>query len=206
MSGMERQLLTPGLLRDLQSLNLRFLDLLGAASCTGNETGLVHGLPAPLAARIGAMDSNQLREIAACPCTLFSVQWPILVGDVGGIADAFAEPAVISDPRRFSLVNALVVFAAQLSRTQPLVARIILGCRDRTVKRLSGITVGLILDRLAAGNLQPRARYLHNRRFWPDLVDFAECGDTIRLPLARSLAVQLSVQDACRTSLARNSV
>ena len=67
MSGMESQLLTPGLLRDLQSLNLRFLDLLGAASRTGNETGLVHGLPALLAARIGAMDSNQLREIAACP-------------------------------------------------------------------------------------------------------------------------------------------
>ena len=97
-------------------------------------------------------------------------------------------------------------FAAQLARTRPLAARIILGCRDRTVRRLSGVTVGAILDRLAMGAWELRVRYAANCRFWPDLLLCTERADADRLVLARSLAVQLSVQEACRTSLAANSI
>jgi hypothetical protein len=165
----------------------------------------VHGLPATLAVRLAELDEGQLREISACPCSLFAVDWTRLLNAAAGIAEAAAWRGS-DDPRGRNLCTALIVFAAQLARTRPLAARIILGCRDRTVRRLSGVTVGAILDRLATGAWELRVRYAANRRFWPDLLLCTERADADRLVLARSLAVQLSVQEACRTSLAANSI
>ncbi len=200
MSVTESQLLPPGLLRDLQSLNFRFLQVLCDQSRDGEDTAAVMGLPATLVARLAVLDEDQLREISACPCTLFAVDWTWLLQAADGIAEAVAPPGGV-DPRCLNLCTALAVFAAQLARARPLAARIILGCRDRTVRRLSGVTVGAILDRVAAGGVELRVRHAANCRFWPDLLLFTERADADRLMLARSLAAQLSVQEACRTSL-----
>lgn len=205
MSATNAQLLPPGLLRDLQSLNLRFLYVLCRATRENDGAAAVHGLPATLAVRLAELDEGQLREISACPCSLFAVDWTRLLNAAAGIAEEAAWCGS-DDPRGKNLCTALIVFAAQLARTRPLAARIILGCRDRTVRRLSGVTVGAILDRLATGAWELRVRYAANRRFWPDLLLCTERADADRLVLARSLAVQLSVQEACRTSLAANSI
>ncbi len=205
MSVTESQLLSSSLLRDLQSLNLRFLQSLSGLSPQRGDTAPVLGLPAALVARLAMLDDDQLREISACPCALFAVDWTWLLEATDGIEDAAAAPASGASPSQ-NLCMALAMFAAQLARTRPLAARIVLGCRDRTVRRLSGVTVGAILDRVAEGGIELRVRHVANCRFWPDLLLFAERADAVRLVLARSLAVQLSVQDACRTSLVANSI
>lgn len=199
MPGMENPLLTPGLIRDLHSLNLRFLRYVGGGRSGTTVNPTASGLSAGLVERIGALDVTQLREVAACPCTLFAVDWAELTGSVADISGPAADRAT-TDGRLLALATALVVFATQLARRQPLAARIVLGCQRVTVSHLSGLPLGAVLDRLAEGSPVLRARYLGNRRFWPDLLTFAECEDARRLEVTRSLAVQLSVQAACRSS------
>ena len=58
MSATNAQLLPPGLLRDLQSLNLRFLDVLCRAARENDGAAAVHGLPATLAVRLAELDEG----------------------------------------------------------------------------------------------------------------------------------------------------
>ena len=117
MSATNAQLLPPGLLRDLQSLNLRFLHVLCRATRENDGAAAVHGLPATLAVRLAELDEGQLREISACPCSLFAVDWTRLLNAAAGIAEAAAWRGS-DDPRGRNLCTALIVFAARLARTR----------------------------------------------------------------------------------------
>jgi hypothetical protein len=189
--------LNPAVLRDLQSLNFRYLELLARAGLgAAPDTDRVLGLPVAVARRLGALDGQQRLDIAACACALFSLDWDALLAMPLGIADTPAFAHTVGERRGRALCAAVAVYAGQLARSDALSARIVLGLSDNTIPRLTGLTVGRLLDNLRVSGSRLQTRFTTNEHLWPDLVRFARRRDVDRLELARWRAVQLSLAEA----------
>jgi hypothetical protein len=191
--GVER-LLPAGAVAHLARLNRDYLDLVIA-----HPDGC---LPAgsPLLAGLRAVTPGALDVMAACRYALFALEPQEIAGRAGAstrvndpTAHHYGEAA--SEGAWPAFMLAALSFASQLSRHNPLSARLMLGFPAHAITTMAALDPWSLRQVAWNPGFPPPPRWHGNPCFWPDLLRAASGTDPLTLDLARLQGMQLLAAD-----------
>jgi hypothetical protein len=159
-------LLSPPLLRSLNQLNRRFLELV----CTGatlGEWGLQ--VPAELGSRLASLSDVRREALSRCPYALFDVRFcddqhwdaALLSASRWSVQDA-PDPEL----RSTEFLQLALFYVWHLAQTQPLSAPLILGMAERIARDLAKVTLDCLPGLLFAHRHHLGLRWPHCRAYW----------------------------------------
>lgn len=173
------------LLRELSSLNYRFIRLLIESPDDPDRFGLTAGVHR----RLCLLEPEDQRRLASCPYSLFELQ--------------LDEPAVWQ--RRFEnqtsatsfpggahpFTLAVLMYTQQLAVENTDLGRLLLGLAPRVAEQFRQATIGKLIDSAPAVSKQLRVRLINDPHFWPDLVNFVRDGTQEQYVAAQTSALQI---------------
>ena len=169
--------------------NLGFLALVADGHATTPQAA-VFGLPAEVAAAVGALDVLGRRAVASCPYTLFNLRF-----DDGEFWSALARDKIQDGGRHLTdaatFARTAVFLAWHLVRGREQTPQLVMAMTAPVCAALSALPLSA-LD-LAATRVLPvlEARFAEHPRFWPKLVEAAVPLGRPRADSARLLGLQL---------------
>jgi hypothetical protein len=206
-------------LQQLHGLNLDFLLVLQSIQQAPQRSSY-HGLclADPIAKLLLACDHSGMQRMASCDVSLFSLQWH-RVDEWTRLAEHSAlsrtQPLsqqssdIASDSTTQSVLNFIqcaVFFGWHLAQHDEQAARFMLGMSPETATVMR--TLDLWQCRYIGQHYQKllAPRWLHNRYFWTDLLQYGRSGNPDHLKLVQLLGTQLMAQDLEPSAIARHSV
>ena len=199
----------PRVQRELQELNLRFVELVAAIAGQPDRRApenAVLGLDAAVASRIARLRPARRVALARCPYSLhgISLEDSAFWADAarGGGAERYGpgrptpEGALVTEVRDFLFLS--LAWAWHLANVSPVAARWMLGASSSALECLATLPFGSLrhLANDSPGLLH--ARLCDQRRFWSDLVTATESGSRQARFAAVSLGLQLSAAAGMR--------
>jgi len=192
LPGATAPVLRADLLARLHALNADYLELLATQPAASE---LSTCLPPRVHAGLVALGPSERRRIARTPYALYSFRF-----DEVRLWQKICTPAADSLAHRYraaatSMLDAFRELALievwQVAQTDALAARLLYGLPDLVRTMLIAQPLWRI-KRIAAEHSRALApRWPANRRYWPDLIRFAQENDAIGLRTAQLLGTQL---------------
>lgn len=192
LPGAIAPVLRADLLARIHTLNADYLELLATQSAASE---LSSGLPPRVHAALLALGPSERQRIARTPYALYSFRF-----DEVRFWQKLCAPAADSLAHRYraaatSMIDAFCELALidvwQVAQTDALAARLLYGLPD-VVRTLLIAQPLWRIKRIAAEHSRVLApRWPANRRYWPDLIRFAQENDAVGLRTAQLLGTQL---------------
>ena len=206
-------------LQQLHGLNLDFLQVLQAIQQAPQRSSY-HGLciHESMGKLLLACNQADLQRMATCDVSLFSLQWH-RVDEWTRLAEHSSAHRTQAPNHQTSEVSpegtgqwvvnfmqCAVFFGWHLAQHDEQAARFILGMSPETASVIR--TLDLWQCRFIGQRYQKllSPRWLHNRYFWPDLLQYGHSGNPEHLKLVQLLATQLMAQDLEPSAIARHSI
>lgn len=188
--------LRPDLLARIHALNFDYLELLAREHACVECAGQLPYFAPRLQPCFGGLSLERRARLAATPYALYSLRFE----DV-----RFWESACVANERQFAVryralsdasLQALfcetaLVQAWHIAATHPLAARVLYSMSERVRAPLAAAPLWR-LRQIASEHLKLLSpRWPTNACFWPDLLSFAQAGDSVRLATTQLLGTQL---------------
>lgn len=190
MAPSDHDQLSRHLLRELSSLNYRFIRLL--ADSKDHHDG--YGLSASVYRRLCLLDDQDCRRLASCPYSLFELQldqpaeWDKWLGQpTTEPVSSFAATPSAAHP--FTL--AVLMYTQQLAVENTDLGRLLLGLAPRVAEKFRQASIGRLIDTAPLVSASLRARLINDPNFWPDLVNYVRDGTQEQYVAAQTSALQL---------------
>ncbi len=185
MTPSDNEDLSRHLLRELSSLNYRFIKLLTETK----DDPCQYGLSDQLHRRLCNLNEEDRRRLASCPYSLFELKlddtttWQQWLN-----AEVQLSPAP-SAIHTFTL--AVLMYTQQLAVENTDLGRLLLGLTPRVAEQFRRSTIGRLMDStpLVSENLQ--VRLIDDPHFWPDLVNYVRDGTNEQYLAAQTSALQI---------------
>ncbi|NNF17256.1 MAG: hypothetical protein HKN70_10970 [Gammaproteobacteria bacterium] len=173
-------------LRELASLNYRFIKLLGA----GEQTCISPGLSDTLRTTLASLPDESHRRLSSCPYSLFDLKFADVVFWTDLLCDALPlHTKAPSRVREFAL--AALIYAQHLCYRSADLGVLLLGLAPPVTVLLRQASVGQLMDRTDHMAEILTARLITDPHFWPDLVNYVQDGTQQQYLAAQTSALQL---------------
>ncbi|MEM7083112.1 MAG: hypothetical protein AAF465_10290 [Pseudomonadota bacterium] len=184
MPSSDHDQLSRHLLRELASLNYRFILLLNEFDPAPDQLGL----SPPLHERLRLLDESDRRRLASCPYGLFDlrldqpVQWQAWF-------DQTPSPQPETSASTFTL--AALLYSQQLAVENIDLGRLLLGLSPRVAEHFRRASIGQLMDIAPLVSQHLNVRLIDDPNFWPDLVNFVRDGTDEQYVAAQTSAIQI---------------
>jgi hypothetical protein len=205
ISANPERLLTAQTLRSLGELNLRFLDLAGAAPHRRAGEWMLR-VPPDLSQRIAALAQDRRAALSNCPYALFDIRFcddahwhsTLQTGARWRVNDVSPEDAGMAEFTQLALF-----YSWHLAASSPLSAPLILGMNESTVRALACVTLDKLPGLIEAQRHHVSLRWPNCKPFWHLLTSAASVPGSRNLRRAQLFGLQVAA--ATRLSSTRFS-
>ncbi|MFK8030125.1 MAG: hypothetical protein AB8G18_07785 [Gammaproteobacteria bacterium] len=185
MSSPDHDHLSRHLLRELSSLNYRFIQLL---INTQNDPEYF-GLTELLHQRLCQLSESDQRRLASCPYGLFELRLNEPATWENWLEEKPASADLPSSAQQFTL--AVLMYTQQLSLENNDLGRLLLGLVPRVAEQFRQASIGRLMDTAPLVSHNLRIRLIDDPNFWPDLVNYVRDGTQEQYVAAQTSALQI---------------
>jgi hypothetical protein len=189
--------LRPDLLARIGALNFDYLELLAREHACGECAGQLPYFAPKLQPCFEHLSLEHRARLAATPYALYSLKFDdVRFWEAAACAANERQFAVryraLSDASAQALFcETALVQAWHIAATHPLAARVLYSMSERVRARLAAAPLWRLRHIASEHQKLLSPRWPTNACFWPDLLSFAQAGDSVRLATTQLLGTQL---------------
>lgn len=173
------------LLRELSSLNYRFIQLLTETEDDPDRFGLSEKLHA----RLCRLKEEDRRRLASCPYSLFELKLSDPAMWQQWLSVDVKTPSPPSTMHPFTL--AVLMYTQQLAVENTDLGRLLLGLAPRVAEQFRRSSIGRLMDSAPVVSENLQVRLIDDPNFWPDLVNYVRDGTNEQYVAAQTSALQI---------------